>query len=396
LVASAPGLGVPSVAVSGNTVFVSDGSVVYVFTEPAGGWSGVESEAAMLTASDGASFNSIAVDGRTLVASAPNRLYVFTEPSSGWSGVIRQAATLAPSSAAFGGFGGPLAISGSTVVASGHSVDENNGLAATYIFSRPPGGWSGTQHQAATLTYAYLGDGQGASNTAVAASQGTVALMTDGQQTAGAGLHECPCNGVLYTLLAPPGGWSGTTRINPTTSVGPVEGPDVSVEGPTVVVGTNDGMRVLTGLPPLTAITQVHMAQLAGPAPGLRFTLTAGTGAPAIKTFILGPPRGLRFSAKHTQLAAGVATAGAGKSTIALHGGELRVTLRHPATKITLTVRSDAWTETPTLSKALESLATTNRSASGHGKRVLHLTLPIRITSTDGQRTAANIEIRVA
>jgi hypothetical protein len=376
----------PSVAISGDTVFASDGSAVYAFTEPAGGWSGTVPTSALLTAPDGASLESIAASGQTLLAGSTKAVYVFTEPSNGWTGYVHPTARLAPSSDRFGGFAGPVAISGATVVASADSVDEKDGLAATYVFTRPAAGWSGTEHEVATLTYTYLQGEFGNAYAGVGVSSGTVAFMMDGGSV-GQEEHTCPCRGVLYAVLAPPGGWSGTTQINLTASVSPIENPDVSVAGRTVVVGAGNGVHVLTGLPPLTSISGVALTRLATGAPRLRFELRAGTGAAGVKTLTLGLPRGLGFTNKHTRLAGAVHIAGASQSTVTLRHRALLVTIRHPANRLTVTIGSAAWGEAPELSRQLASL-----TKPGHARR-LELALPVRVTTATGEVTQASLGI---
>ena len=158
-------------AVSGQTV-VSAGpgfGRAYVFTEPAGGWSGTVRESAQLTASDASTSDygglaTWAIDGRTIVAGSyssassrsPGEAYVFTEPARGWSGKLHESARLFASHGQDGdGFGSQVAISRGTIAVSAPSVDfEPNrpGAGRVYVFTQPPGGWSGTVHESATLS----------------------------------------------------------------------------------------------------------------------------------------------------------------------------------------------------------------------------------------------------
>ena len=99
IVAGAPGHTVDGHAQQG---------AVYVFTEPASGWADA-TQTAELTASDGAASDflgvSVAVDGATVVAGAPGAasgkgaVYVFSEPAGGWSSGT-QTATLTASDGA--------------------------------------------------------------------------------------------------------------------------------------------------------------------------------------------------------------------------------------------------------------------------------------------------------
>ena len=84
----------------------------YVFVKPAGGWAS-ETEAAKLTASDGAAStlgNSVAVSGDTVVAGAPSATvngnieqgaaYVFVKPAGGWANETEAAKLTASDGAA--------------------------------------------------------------------------------------------------------------------------------------------------------------------------------------------------------------------------------------------------------------------------------------------------------
>ena len=173
-----------SVAVSGDTVVVGAliGNVgddngqgsAYVFVKPAGGWAGLPTQAAKLTASDGTPFDffgdSVAVSGDTVVVNAPfgdvgqNReqgsAYVFVKPAGGWAGQPQENAKLVASDGAANdfsfslGFDESVAVSGDTVVvgAAGHDVGTNTDQGSAYVFVKPVGGWAGTLTESAKLT----------------------------------------------------------------------------------------------------------------------------------------------------------------------------------------------------------------------------------------------------
>ena len=172
-----------SVAVSGDTVVVGalcnilQGSA-YVFVKPSGGWAGLLTEDAKLTASDGrtADFfgDSVAVNEDTVVVNAPlgdvganidqGSVYVFVRPAGGWAGLLKQNAKLVASDGATGdfsfflGFDDSVAVSGDTVVvgAAGDDVGPNTDQAlaqgSAYVFVKPVGGWAGTLTESAKLT----------------------------------------------------------------------------------------------------------------------------------------------------------------------------------------------------------------------------------------------------
>ena len=83
----------------------------YVFTAPAGGWNGTANENAQLVASDSAAGDwfgqSVAIDGGTVVVGAPyatvggngsqGEAYVFSQPAGGWTGTVNEDSKLAAS-----------------------------------------------------------------------------------------------------------------------------------------------------------------------------------------------------------------------------------------------------------------------------------------------------------
>jgi FG-GAP repeat/Periplasmic copper-binding protein (NosD) len=128
---------------------------VFVYQEPAAGWAN-GTQTAILTASDGVNPDSlgysVAIDKSTIVAAAPVRtvgsnaaqglVYVFQEPAAGWSSETQSGEYIASD----GGTGDELgkgdgsgeggAISGGTIVAgsSGHDVSGNTSQGAAYVW----------------------------------------------------------------------------------------------------------------------------------------------------------------------------------------------------------------------------------------------------------------------
>jgi hypothetical protein len=138
---------------------------VYPFTEPPGSWSN-ETEAAKLVASDGTAGedfgSSVAISGDTIVVgtgsaggegASGTALYVFTKPPGGWSGTLYESAKLTVTDPSAAGLG-PVAISGDTIVAGAPStqVGSNGRQGAVYVFNMPAAGWAGTIHESAKLT----------------------------------------------------------------------------------------------------------------------------------------------------------------------------------------------------------------------------------------------------
>jgi len=207
-----------AIAVSGSTVVASsrDAAALYVFQEPAGGWSGTVPDVAKLTITDpdtdtsgpvptGLDFGaSVAISGQTIVGgeapagpSSPGTGYVYTEPAGGWHSETQSARLTDPNGHLF--FGLPLYGGGATAIAlsdqtialpvqtgSGNSF----GKGAVDVFSQPAGGWSGNVTPSATLT----------------ASDGTsiAGPVMAGQTVFAAG------GGNAYAFNPPTGGWSGS------------------------------------------------------------------------------------------------------------------------------------------------------------------------------------------
>src|SRR5215472_9094800 len=160
--------GAPYATINGN----SAQGAVYVFTKPAGGWQDA-TEAAKLTASDGAAFdnlgsigaegeNGVAIssNGSTVVAGAsgffnfaPGAVYVFTEPNTGWRDETQAAKLTASDAEPDDNLGFSVGISGNVIVSGAPeaTVNGNLGQGAVYVFTRPSGGWH-DETQAAKLT----------------------------------------------------------------------------------------------------------------------------------------------------------------------------------------------------------------------------------------------------
>ena len=191
-----------------------------MFTQPAGGWSN-ETQAAKLTASDGAAQDglafAVAISGTTAVAGAPlakvganeeqGAAYVFTQPAGGWSNET-QAAKLTASDGAKGNvLGYAVTASGTTVFAGApHAkigADEEQG--AAYVFTQPAGGWS-NETQAAKLSAsngtpdAFLGASLAVSGTTVLVGAPDANINSNGYE------------GAAYVFAQPSGGWSGEVR----------------------------------------------------------------------------------------------------------------------------------------------------------------------------------------
>ena len=249
-----------SVAVSGQTVVAGfgaqtltglppSGGAALVFREPAGGWSGTLTGGATLTASDGGAKaglgNSVAVSGQTVIAgapfdpqhpTAPGAVYVFSQPAAGWSNETEAAKLTAADSTASYGAGPSVAISGRTIFASGSALSASHFQGVVYAFSEPAGGWS-SETQAAMLVASDRGDANGfglGESLAVSGQTVVAANFAAGS--------ELPARGAVYVFTRPPGGWSGTVHETAKLTAsdgapGDRLGWSVAISGQTIVAG---------------------------------------------------------------------------------------------------------------------------------------------------------------
>ena len=199
---------------------------VDVFNRPPEGWTN-GTPTARLVPSDGdpgGQFgDAVAIAGSTVVVGAPSfsypfpaargAVYVYTQPAMGWSGTIHEVARLTAGHQATPGdlLGGSVAISGSTLVASalGADVGAHRQAGAVYVFQKPSGGWS-SETPTAKL---YLSNANPAYplGPAVAVSGGTIAVgqpaVPDANVNAGA----------VDVYVRPRTGWPA--RMRPTAKL---------------------------------------------------------------------------------------------------------------------------------------------------------------------------------
>ena len=177
-----------AVAISGNTIAVgafrdddkdTDAGAVYVFVEPAGGWSGPQTEAAKRTASDGVANdqmgfnNGLALLDDTLVVGTRlgESAYVFTGAGSSWT---EQAKLTASDGLSGDLFGQAVALSDEIAVVGAYEAGVKG---AAYVFERPATGWFGTLTEDVLVT---------ASDPTASVQFGTDVALADGVLAAGA------------------------------------------------------------------------------------------------------------------------------------------------------------------------------------------------------------------
>lgn len=162
-----------TLTIVGHTIFAGDTTAegrgnVYGFTKPADGWrtykdtnvpghgsKGVDVVLSVGATGSGDRFGwGLAGSGNTLVVGAPfsgagnqGAAYVYTEPPGGWSGTPEPRATLVASDGAANDLlGFTVGVSGSTVAAAAPYADvgANADQGAVYLYDQPESGWSGT------------------------------------------------------------------------------------------------------------------------------------------------------------------------------------------------------------------------------------------------------------
>ena len=247
-----------SIAVDGDIAVVGarqddtrNGSA-YVFTKVSGVWSQV----AKLTASDGAADDefgySVAVDGDTIVVGAhldngtdsggnaitdSGSAYVFTKPASGWADMTQTAKLTAFGAAADDEVGISVAVDGDTILVGAHQNDSNKG--AAYIFTKFSGVWGNTpvsgNHRVETAKLVAAD--------AAADDEFGISVALDGD-TAVIGARKDDDNGnqsgSAYVFTKVSGVWSQKAKLIASDGAADDEfGISVAVDGDTIVVGAH-------------------------------------------------------------------------------------------------------------------------------------------------------------
>jgi hypothetical protein len=216
-----------TVAVVGAPGHAAHAGRAYVFTKTASGWK----QTAELKGSNtvaGDSFGvSVAIAGTTAVVGAWNhsrsgRSYVFTKTISGW----KQTAELKGSdTGGRDGFGGLVAISGTTVVVGAR--DHANYAGRAYVFTKTASGWKQTKELKGSDTVAAdeFGYSLGVSGTTV-----IVGTPLSSSRT-----------GRAYVFTKTASGWKQTAELKGSdTAAGDALGTSVAISGTTVVVSAPD------------------------------------------------------------------------------------------------------------------------------------------------------------
>lgn len=205
---------------------------VYVFVEPALGWTGNITETAKLIASDGGKTDhdqlgvSVSVTNGAIVAGAPQfqdfddgpgEAYVYVEPTGGWVSGTETARLLASNGQDGDAFGESVGVFGPRVVVGADGANTLEGIA--YVFQEPVGGWK-TMTETAQLSHSGTKEFFGVS---VAVSGKTVVI----------GALYAPPSGAAYIYVEPLGGWVSTDKPNTTLT----EANDSRCLGVSVAIG---------------------------------------------------------------------------------------------------------------------------------------------------------------
>ena len=238
-----------SVAVDGYTILVgahqddhngADAGAAYLFTRPYTGWADSH-ETTKLIPADGAAGDefgiSVAVDGDTAVIGAnkdddngvdSGSAYVFTKVSGVWS---QHAKLTASDGAANDEFGISVAVDGYTILVGAHQDDHNGAdSGSAYVFTRPDTGWAdGTETAKLTASYGEATDEFGIS---VAVDDDTIVIGARQDTTR---------NGAVYVFTEPANGWADGTETAkftaPDGAAGDRYGHSVGASGDNVLVG---------------------------------------------------------------------------------------------------------------------------------------------------------------
>ncbi len=244
----------------GTTVAISaDGKIVvvgasanegavYVYVEPATGWTSTSTYTAKLTTGSSqasALGYSVAIspDGKTIAAGAPNAtsptgsqgvILIFQEPAGGWVSTSHASAELYTNGTLTGGSLGGFVATNGNIVAAG--VPQGlHGVSAAFVFVEPANGWhSMTETAILSPSDNTIGDDLGA----VAISGNTIVVGGPQNET----VTGEP--GAAYVYVKPAGGWINMTETARLTASDAKQyddlGVSVAIQGSTIAVGANE------------------------------------------------------------------------------------------------------------------------------------------------------------
>jgi hypothetical protein len=266
-------------AMSANAETIVWGPCVY--TRPSQGWVGtVEVKPVTLGAGEGSGQTAVAISGDTIVQGerlthveghttyGQGAVYVFVEPEGGWKTTETATARLLGSGEAEEYFGTAVAIEGETIVT---SAPKHGSDGALEVFKRPPGGWASTETPTAELSAPGTGGTEiGAEKNALAMSGGTIVAGSWAPYVGGT-----ETEGSADVFEEPETGWANATKaIAELTGEGEAYedfGASVAVDGGTIAVGARTTPTAQEGA--------VYV--FSEPAPGWETTTAAETLTPS-------------------------------------------------------------------------------------------------------------------
>src|SRR5262245_45202642 len=249
----------------GSDAFSLDAGAVLGFRRPATGWATKSTEDALLGAygfdawTDGEFGTSVALDGETLVVGHPRdgfagseegSAYVFVRSAPGdtWEIAARLVASPANPFSDDERFGTSVAVDGNVIVVGAPLYDlfhSSSDEGVAFVFTKPPGGWSGTLLPSARLQASNPNpfDANEHVGISVAIDGDVIAVGADSYELVKAASDE----GAVFVYRRPVGGWSGTLMQDArlTASVpNPFNGPEglghsVAIEGDVIVAGAD-------------------------------------------------------------------------------------------------------------------------------------------------------------
>jgi len=210
-------VGAPKYTAGGN----DKQGAVYLFEEPAGGWSGLQLSSTLLLASNGAASDqfgtSVAVAGEGVVAGAPyhnnshGAVYVFQRPESGWQSMTETRILYGDANTDDGEqFGYSVAAAGDYVAVGAPERDgDSYGEGLTYLFRGLISGWDSTPTPVAHLS---ASDVNGAYHIGWSTTMDGD-LVASGAIYAHNGGHATGSDdpGAVYVFVKPVDGWSDIT-----------------------------------------------------------------------------------------------------------------------------------------------------------------------------------------
>ena len=256
-------VGAPSATVG----MVSGEGKVYVFEQPAGGWTGtITTPTATLTGTPTGGFAdslgksvSISSDASLIAAGAPGRassainpnvgaVLVFARPAMHWTNQTAPQATLTHGLGTTGdqlGFSVAMSGNGSTIVAGAPFGPNLHFLGEAWVFQQPPGGFVDNNNPNAVLLAPNAQDNDFFAQ--------AVAISDDAKTIVAGATGVAAGRGAAFVFTAPTGTWTGAPAASATltSSDGQQEGVGTSV--------ATDGRVVVAG--PFTAAVGGNMGQ---------------------------------------------------------------------------------------------------------------------------------------